>query len=201
MLLTTLFTVNAHSGVKAVPPLLESGVLLAFGLIEGSSHGWWTPAASLTVLGMTWPVTAPISAAPVSLLTGAGFLTLFVLWERHRARIGRSVIPDLELFKTGTFRWKTLRPWSRRPSRSLVHDLFGKEDQAAMTLIDLPARGLPLRGGARSVPPVELRWSFPERVVYSGPETHGRWDGPAAIISAGRWPAKGTKRRCGPCLH
>ncbi|QCO98438.1 DHA2 family efflux MFS transporter permease subunit [Arthrobacter sp. 24S4-2] len=81
---------------------------LVFGLIEGSSLGWWTPAASLTVLGMAWPVTAPISAAPVSLLTGAVFLTLFVLWERHRARIGRSAILDLELFNTGTFRWGNL---------------------------------------------------------------------------------------------
>lgn len=81
---------------------------LVFGLIEGSSKGWWRPTAPLTVLGMTWPVTAPVSAAPVSLLAGTGFLTLFVLWERHRARIGRSAILDLDLFITGTFRWGNL---------------------------------------------------------------------------------------------
>ncbi|MFD0759314.1 DHA2 family efflux MFS transporter permease subunit [Arthrobacter ulcerisalmonis] len=111
-----LLTVPETRARITAPGLDVDGLLLSslgfgflvFGLIEGSSLGWWTPTAPLTVLGMTWPVTAPVSAAPVSLLAGAGFLTLFILWERHRARIGRSAILDLNLFNTGTFRWGNL---------------------------------------------------------------------------------------------
>ncbi|MGF0117586.1 DHA2 family efflux MFS transporter permease subunit [Promicromonospora sp. Marseille-Q5078] len=78
---------------------------LVFGLIEGQTLGWWTPTADLDVLGVTWPASAPVSPVPVLLALGLVLLVLFVLWERHRARIGRSALLDLSLFGIPTFRW------------------------------------------------------------------------------------------------
>lgn len=82
--------------------------LLVFGLIEGSSIGWWRPIAALEIGPWTWSATAPVSAAPVAIALGALFLALFVLWERHRGHNGRSAILDLKLFAIPTFSWGNL---------------------------------------------------------------------------------------------
>lgn len=94
-----------------VDGLLTSGIgfgALVFALIEGNQLGWWRPRAPLTVLGLTWPTTAPISIVPVLALVGAVFIGLFVLWERHRARVQRDALLDLALFRTPTFAWGNL---------------------------------------------------------------------------------------------
>lgn len=91
-----------------VDGLLTSGLgfgLVVFGLIEGNSLGWWAPKGSFTVLGLTWPVDAPVSVVPVALGLGTGFVALFVGWERHRARVQRDALLDLELFRVPTFSW------------------------------------------------------------------------------------------------
>jgi EmrB/QacA subfamily drug resistance transporter len=96
-----------------VPGLDIDGLLLSalgfgalvFGLIEGQTLGWWAPKTDFQVLGMTWPATAPVSPVPVLLALGLGLLVLFVVWERHRARVGRSALLDLDLFRIPTFRW------------------------------------------------------------------------------------------------
>lgn len=82
--------------------------LLVFGLIEGTTLGWWAPLRELRVGALVWPATAPVSAAPVAIAVGAIFLGLFVLWERHRAGNGRSAIMDLSLFGIRTFAWGNL---------------------------------------------------------------------------------------------
>lgn len=79
--------------------------LLVFGFIEGSALGWWTPLAPLRILGLTWPVTAPVSPVPISIALGVIFLVLFVVWERHRTRVRRSQLLDLVLFRHRTFAW------------------------------------------------------------------------------------------------
>ena len=94
-----------------VDGLLTSSIgfgLLVFGLIEGSDLGWWEPQRAFTVAGVTWPADAPVSPVPVSIALGLAFIGLFLLWERHRARVARSAILDLELFRHGTFSWGNL---------------------------------------------------------------------------------------------
>lgn len=78
---------------------------LVFAVIEGGSLGWWQPEQRFVVFGLTWPETWPVSIIPPMLLVAAVALTLFVLWERHRARVDRSRLLDLRLFFTPTFSW------------------------------------------------------------------------------------------------
>lgn len=78
---------------------------LVFAVIEGPDLGWWTPLSELQVFGLTWPTTAPLSPVPVLLLIAAVCLTLFVFWERHRPRVGRSALLDITLFRLPTFTW------------------------------------------------------------------------------------------------
>lgn len=82
--------------------------LVTFALIEGHQLGWWKPIDALHLFGITWPMTAPISAVPVALALGLVFIALFVLWERHRGRNGRSAILDLSIFGVRTFSWGNL---------------------------------------------------------------------------------------------
>ncbi|MEP6775124.1 MAG: MFS transporter, partial [Chloroflexota bacterium] len=109
-------TVPETRTVITSPGLDVDGLLLStlgfgmsvFALIEGSSLGWWRPLTDMRILGFTWPVTAPISPVPVAGALGVLGLTLFILWERHRAHNGRSAILDLRLFSAATFRWGNL---------------------------------------------------------------------------------------------
>lgn len=78
---------------------------LVFAVIEGPDLGWWTPERDLHLFGATWPASAPVSPIPVLAAIGLVCLALFVVWERHRARVGRSRLLDLSLFGVGTFRW------------------------------------------------------------------------------------------------
>nr|WP_206154071.1 DHA2 family efflux MFS transporter permease subunit [Cellulosimicrobium aquatile] len=78
---------------------------LVFGLIEGQTFGWWSPKGDVELLGATWPASAPVSPTPVFLAAGLLLLVLFVVWERHRARVRRSALLDLTLFRIPTFRW------------------------------------------------------------------------------------------------
>ncbi len=82
--------------------------LLVFGLIEGESLGWWTPTSELTIFSWTWGTDAAISAVPLALLLGSASLVGFVRWELRRARLARSAILDLSLFRVRTFRWGNL---------------------------------------------------------------------------------------------
>ncbi|MGV9482821.1 MFS transporter, partial [Gordonia aichiensis] len=79
--------------------------LLVFALIEGQTYGWWTPLRDFPILGWTWPASAPISPIPVLLALGVLALVLFVRWEQHRQRVGRSALLDPALFTIKSFRW------------------------------------------------------------------------------------------------
>ncbi len=113
VIIGAFLTVPETRATITVPGLDVVGLLLSaigfgaliFALIEGQTLGWWKPIADLTVFGMTWPETAPISATPVAAAVGVVALVGFVVWERHRARIGYSAILDLDLFRFRTFSW------------------------------------------------------------------------------------------------
>lgn len=78
---------------------------LVFAIIEGPTLGWWTPKMDFHVFGWTYPKTAPISLVPIVGAVGLIALVLFILWERHRARVGRSALLDLNLFRHTSFSW------------------------------------------------------------------------------------------------
>lgn len=112
---TVLFVPETTAGVPVrgydVDGLLTSAIglaLIVFALIEGTSLGWWRPLGDFTALGLTWPASAPVSVVPVALGVGLVFMGLFVVWERHRARVQRDAILDLGLFRVPTFTWGNL---------------------------------------------------------------------------------------------
>jgi len=116
VIIATVLWVNETRGGDNRPGLDVDGALLSglgfaaliFGIIEGPNLGWWKPTMDFTFFGVTWPKSAPISIVPIALLLGIVLLTLFILWERHRGRNGRSAILDLTLFRLPTFSWGNL---------------------------------------------------------------------------------------------
>lgn len=78
---------------------------LVFAVIEGPDLGWWKPQDDLSLFGWTWPQTAPVSIVPVMLAVSALALVLFVVWERHRKKVNRSALLDLDLFSIASFSW------------------------------------------------------------------------------------------------
>lgn len=81
---------------------------LVFAVIEGPDLGWWAPTGAFEILGWTWPPDAQVSVVPIALAIASVALVLFVIWERHRARVRRSAILDLGLFSFPTFTWGNL---------------------------------------------------------------------------------------------
>lgn len=81
--------------------------LVVFGLVEGSSLGWWTPAADFSLGAFQWTTAAPVALPPVALGVGLAFLAALVVWEARR-RHGQDAILDLTLFRLPTFSWGNL---------------------------------------------------------------------------------------------
>ncbi len=111
-----LLTVPETRGSRSRPGADVDGALLSgigfgalvFAIIEGPDLGWWTPKAPFVVGSWSWPADAPVSVVPVALAVAAVALTLFAVWERHRARVQRSALLDLTLFRLPTFSWGNL---------------------------------------------------------------------------------------------
>jgi EmrB/QacA subfamily drug resistance transporter len=108
-----ILTVPETRGAKPLPGADVDGALLSgiglsalvFAVIEGPDLGWWTPKVELQLFGLVWPTTAPISIVPVALAVAVVAIALFIVWERHRARVRRSALLDLGLFRLPTFTW------------------------------------------------------------------------------------------------
>ncbi|MGB3413745.1 MAG: MFS transporter, partial [Microbacteriaceae bacterium] len=114
--ITVLLWVRETRGGDNRPGADVDGALLSgigfgaivFAVIEGPDLGWWTPKADFNLFGFVWPKTAAVSLVPILLFVGIVALVLFVLWERHRGRNGRSALLDLKLFALPTFSWGNL---------------------------------------------------------------------------------------------
>ncbi|MBC9935956.1 MULTISPECIES: DHA2 family efflux MFS transporter permease subunit [unclassified Leucobacter] len=116
LLVGALLTVDETRAVITARGLDVDGLLLSvigfgglvFAMIEGRSLGWWAPIADFKVFGWVWPQTAPLSPVPIAGIIGIIGIVLFILWERRRAKNGRSAILDLQLFTVPTFTWGNL---------------------------------------------------------------------------------------------
>jgi EmrB/QacA subfamily drug resistance transporter len=78
-------------------------MLLIYGLIEGQSDGWWTAREPLYFFGA--PVPLPLSIAPISIILGVLFLTLFVGLELHLKSVAKTPLFDVTLFALPSVRW------------------------------------------------------------------------------------------------
>lgn len=111
-----IIVVPETRGAKRRPGADVDGALLSaigfgalvFAIIEGPDLGWWMPKADLNLFGWVWPQSAPISAVPVAFAIAVVALVLFVIWERHRERVQRAALLDLDLFAFPTFSWGNL---------------------------------------------------------------------------------------------
>jgi EmrB/QacA subfamily drug resistance transporter len=75
---------------------------LVFGLIEGRTYGWWLTDTPMQIGEFTWPF--DISPVPIAFAISALALVSFIAWERHRKRIGSSVLLEFSLLRIGSFR-------------------------------------------------------------------------------------------------
>jgi EmrB/QacA subfamily drug resistance transporter len=80
--------------------------LVAFGIIEGQSYGWWSTTGILRIGPWEW--TAAVSPSAVALTTAVAMIVSFIVLERRRAAAGRSVLLDLSLFRVPSFRYGSL---------------------------------------------------------------------------------------------
>ncbi len=94
-------------GFDVLGPILSAlgfGALV-FGLIEGTSLGWWKPQAGLGLGPWTWPADAAISPVPVAIALGISIVTVFVWRESRRSGSDLSALLDTSLFRIQTFSW------------------------------------------------------------------------------------------------
>ncbi|WP_154604792.1 DHA2 family efflux MFS transporter permease subunit [Arthrobacter sp. AQ5-05] len=98
---------NDKAGLDFLGLLLSAGGfgLFVFALIEGPTLGWWSAKGALSLGPISWPADAAISAVPITLAASIVLLLAFIVWEMRRARLNRSAILDLSLFKVRTFSW------------------------------------------------------------------------------------------------
>ncbi|MGB6123927.1 MAG: MFS transporter [Gordonia sp. (in: high G+C Gram-positive bacteria)] len=111
-----IFTVPESKGRSDRPGADVDGALLSiiafgalvFAVIEGPDLGWWKPINEFRAFGLTWSTDAAISIVPVAFAIAAAALGLFLIWENHRRKNGRSALLDLRLFRLPTFSWGNL---------------------------------------------------------------------------------------------
>jgi len=116
LLVLAIIYVPESKGGRPLPGADVDGAMLSaigmgalvFAIIQGPQVGWFTPTADFALAGWIWPSSAPISLVFVSLIVAAVALTLFVRWELHREKVGRSALLDLNLFHIGSFSWGNL---------------------------------------------------------------------------------------------
>ena len=77
---------------------------LVFALIEGQRYGWWRPIEAFSAGGWTWP-SSRVSPSGVAFLVFVAALVAFLVVEPRRARAGRIVLLDFDLFDIRSFRY------------------------------------------------------------------------------------------------
>jgi EmrB/QacA subfamily drug resistance transporter len=95
---------------EEAPTLDWTGVLLSssglfalvFGIIESSKYGWWKATKPWEGLGKTYNL-GGYSISAYAIGVGLVLLTLFMLWERHVERAGRTPLVSIKLFTNQQF--------------------------------------------------------------------------------------------------
>ncbi|MDO5722295.1 MAG: MFS transporter [Actinomycetaceae bacterium] len=81
---------------------------LVFAIIEGPTYGWFSPREDVSVLGLTWKVSNPVSLTAVIGFVALVLIAAFVVTQRRRTKLNQPVIIDLSLLSFPTFRWGNL---------------------------------------------------------------------------------------------
>lgn len=81
---------------------------IVFGLIEGRSYGWLTPARAVSLGPIRWSADAPISIIAVAAVVAVAALVAFAVVEVRRKRAGRFYLFDFDLWRVPTFRYGNL---------------------------------------------------------------------------------------------
>jgi EmrB/QacA subfamily drug resistance transporter len=109
LLIGSLFIAEAQdkeekASLDIIGVLLSATGLLSivFGFIKASDYGWMTMKESVHILGMQF-MQGDISLVPIAIAIGTIILALFVLWENHMKRIGRTPLVSLTLFQNSQF--------------------------------------------------------------------------------------------------
>lgn len=75
---------------------------LVYGFIESSTYGWWRATQSFAIFGNS---ATPWGMSPVPLAIGFGslMLFLFVKWQFHQEKVGKTPLVSMKLFKNRQF--------------------------------------------------------------------------------------------------
>jgi EmrB/QacA subfamily drug resistance transporter len=83
--------------------------LVLFAISQGDTYGFLTPTHQFTVAGVdAWPVDAPLSVVPFSLVLGIAVLAAFVLTERRQEAQEREPLFRFSQFRVPTFTQATI---------------------------------------------------------------------------------------------
>lgn len=75
---------------------------LVYGFIESSTYGWFRATQSFAIFGNS-ATPFGLSPVPLAILGGLVFLLLFVKWQIHQEKIGRTPLVSMQLFKNRQF--------------------------------------------------------------------------------------------------
>lgn len=78
---------------------------LLFGLIEGQTYGWFTPATDFSLGGFTYSQSNAISLPALSIISGVILLAGFTYYDIRRARHGNVPLFDFSLLRFPGFRF------------------------------------------------------------------------------------------------
>ena len=92
------------SRVDIIGALLSIAAMgsLVFGLIEGRTYGWWLVDTRPQIGDWAWPW--ELSPIPLFFAVAVLAVIAFILWGRHRERVGKSTLLALRLFSISSFR-------------------------------------------------------------------------------------------------
>jgi len=75
---------------------------LVYGFIESSTYGWFRATQSFAIFKHS-ATPFGLSPVPIAIFGGLAFLALFVKWQIHQEKIGRTPLVSMRLFKNRQF--------------------------------------------------------------------------------------------------
>lgn len=110
LLIGTVMFIRESRDTEEKPNLDLLGVLLSatgmlalvYGFIETSTYGWWRATQNFAIFGHS---ATPFGISPVPIAIGLGVLLLglFVKWQIHQEKVGKTPLVSMQLFKNRQF--------------------------------------------------------------------------------------------------